>query len=239
MRIISAREFGVPLLAWARNQFAQEVRSDFQRIRRYDGLMAKEHLAALQKQTPQQLEVLSSVLPLGVFWETPVGREKLSELSCEERSAVEKLRADFKIECDQNWDHTLEILRRARLPEIKAQFKLAVKEGNILHAKIGKQRNWHLARAAPGEWGFIAKREWGRVTVSVNLSKFMALIYTVSVSNSAGEHVRSLDHYLMALGIGGGDWDVGSNDGFAEKFLKASEFGFWHAAEYEAILNRL
>jgi hypothetical protein len=48
-----------------------------------------------------------------------------------------------------------------------------------------------------------------------------------------------LSHYLGSLGIGCGDWDVESKDEFVMKFLKAGDFGFWHAAEYEGIIARL
>jgi hypothetical protein len=239
MRNITAQEFGASLLTWARDQFAQEVRSDFQRTKRYDGLRVKEHLAALHKQTPEQLATLSWVLPLEVFWETPDAVERRSLLSHDERQAVEKLRADYNSERDRNSHQNMEMLRRGERRDIQKLFALAVKEGNRLQERFGKEKNWLIARAGPAEWGLIAGRSWGRVAISINLAKNMTLAYDVGISNSLGVNIRFHDHYLMVLGIGAGDWVVDSEDDFSDKFLKACEFAAWHAAEYEALANRL
>lgn len=239
MRMVTAQEFGVPLLAWARDQFTQEVNSDFQRSKQYDGLRVSEHVAVLQKQTPEQLAILSRVLPLGVFWETPDAIKARNQLTIEERQAVEKLRADYKAEHYRNYNQHLEILGREDHPEIKKLFGLAAKEGNGLQEQVGKQWNLVAARAGAGEWGLIGEKSWGRFTVSIHLSRVMTLSYTISIRNGVRETLRFHDHYLGVLGIGGGDWLVESKDEFIEKFFRASEFALWHAGEYEAILNCL
>lgn len=239
MRILRPKEFEIALLDWARNQFAQEVRSGFKRIEQYDGIRAKEHLTVLRKQSPRQLSILSDVLPLEVFWETPDAIQRRKQLANEERQAVEKLRTDYNAERERNFLRNVELLKRGEKREVKELFKLAVKTGNRLHKEVGQQRGWAIARAGPGEWGLIGQQDWGRVTISLNLSRNMNFSYHLGIVNNQSERVRFHDHYLMALGIGAGDWSVDNLDEVQEKFLKASKFAFWHAEEYETIIIHL
>jgi hypothetical protein len=237
MRTVSVQEFDALLLKWARDQFIQELSSDFRRSKQYDGLRAKEQLAVIQNQSPEQLAVLSRVLPLGVFWETPNAIKVRKQLTIEERQPVERLRADYHAEHNRNYNQHMELLRREHHPEIKKLFRSATREGNNLQNKIGKQRNLVVARAGAGEWGFIKEQSWGRVTISINLSRFLTLSYMISIKNNLGETIRFHDHYLGVLGIGGGDWQIDNENEFGIKFIKACEFALWHAGEYEGLIN--
>jgi hypothetical protein len=239
MKTITPQEFTPLLLSWARNQFAQEVRSGFRRVEQYDGLRAQEHLAVLRMQSPTQLAILSNILPLEVFWETPDAIQKRNLLAKEEREAVEKLRNNYNAERDRNFLRNVEFLKRGEKPEFKELFQQAVKIGNRLHNEMGKRHGWAIAQGGPGEWGLFNQKSWGRVTISVNLGKNIDFTYHLGITNNLRERIRFHDHYLMALGIGAGDWSADNLDQIPEKFLKATEFALWHAGEYEAILNQL
>ncbi|HEX3627667.1 MAG TPA: hypothetical protein VH280_19845 [Verrucomicrobiae bacterium] len=240
MQIITIQDFDGPALAWARNQFDQEIQSDFQRTRQFDGSRAKEHLALLRRQSPEQLAILARVLPLGVFWQTPDAHEKRSQLSAEERTAVEKLIADYNSEkygsfqklLQKKWDHR-------RNPEHGKLIKELVKDGRKIHREIGEQKDLELATSGPGEWGLIGRRNWGRFVISINLGGAPSLSYRMGLYNATGDRIRFYDHYLMALGIGAGAWSVRDRSELSEKFLRAVDFATWHANEYEVIINRI
>jgi hypothetical protein len=162
MKIITAQDFDGPRLVWARNQFNQEIQSDFQRTQQFDGSRAKEHLARLRKQSPEQLAILARVLPLGVFWQTPDALERRKLLGVEERAAVGKLIADYKSEMRGSFQERLQKKRdRRRNLEHKKLIKELVKDGRKIHREIGKQKDLEVATAGPGEWGLIGRRNWG------------------------------------------------------------------------------
>jgi hypothetical protein len=92
---------------------------------------------------------------------------------------------------------------------------------------------------APGEWGLIFKRDWGRLTVSLNLSREMTVSYSLSLSDPAFHTIQPRNDFLMALGICAGAWIVESPETFRGKLTQASEFAWWHLNEYEAIATRI
>lgn len=235
---LSSDEFNERIIEWAREQFLQEIHSNFQRTEQYDGPRVKEHLSTLRMQSPQRLVILARVLPLGVFWETPKAINARGQLKSEEQEAVKKLRADYNEERARNWTQNLENLGRGERPDVKEQFAFATREGNRIQNEIAKEWKWRIARAGPGEWGFITDKKWGRITISLNLAKNMSLSYDLGLANSFGQSVRFHDHYLMALGIGAGDWSIERVEEFRGKFLKAAQFALWHAKEYQEIIFR-
>ncbi len=241
MKTVTADEFGKPLLAWARDQFKQEVLSDFQRIQQFDGSRAKMYLDLLRRQSPIQLAILAHVLPLEVLWETPPALERRRKLGVEERAAVEKLWADYKAEHYAHFNSNVQKRRDARhSPEIKQLFRETAKEGSRIHKQIAKEKNLEPATAGPGEWGLIGRRSWGRFVISINLGIVgMSLSYRMAVYNATPDVIRDYDHYLRVLGIGAGNWSVKDKSELNEKFVKAADFALWHANEYDVLINSI
>src|SRR6266571_4024507 len=106
--IVNAEQFESHLLCWAKTSFAEEVRSEFRRAQKFDAPRTREQLSVVRSQPREALEILARVLPLGVLWGTPAALERCTELSLEERAAVETLKAEYGKLHPTHWAANLE-----------------------------------------------------------------------------------------------------------------------------------
>ncbi len=226
-------------LEWARAAFAEELRTDFHRAEAFDSPVSKEALRVLRRQSAQNLQVLANVLPLKVSWETPDAIERRRRLPNEAMKAVETFRADLEREHHEHFCEKLEPLWRANERSVKRSFQASVAIGNRLIMEIGDRWRCGVDGGAPGEWGLIFKRDWGRLTVSMNLSRSMDVRYTIALSDHTFRTIRPWEDYLTTLGIGAGAWVVESQEAFPDKLWRASDFAWWHLNEYEKIIRKI
>src|SRR4051794_21084781 len=95
MSFVTDQNLNDLILKWARDQFAYELRSDFQRARNFDSFLSQRQLDVLLDRPKVQLETLAHVLPLNVLNNSPTQNERRSLLPAKEKEAVEKLRMDY------------------------------------------------------------------------------------------------------------------------------------------------
>lgn len=239
MNILTKEAFDAAVVEWAKQEFFKEIKSDFERARKFDSLRSKLQLSVIRRQSPERLRLLSQLLPSQVYWQSPDADRRREKLSGEQRSLIHDVMEDYnKVHRERN-DELLQDLYRADEAEIKEQFMIANQAGKAIVTSIALNHKYRAARAGSGEWGLIAERAWGRITVSLNLERTMHLTYRVHIRNSQGDEVRSLDNYLYVLGFGVGGWKVDSADSISDKLMKAWDFASWHVGEYEAIIARL
>jgi hypothetical protein len=236
---VSVKRFGELRLAWARAQFAQELRTDFQRARMFDSPLTVEVLSALLRQPREKLRILAEVLPLDVFSEAPPMLERRSRLPDEARTAVEAFRSDYdRVYQEHLYDH-VKFISRSDDQEVQRDFRAAARTGNRMVMEIADRWKCGVDGGAPGEWGLIFKRDWGRLTVSLSLSRQMTVAYSVTFFDPAFNRVRLHDDFLIALGICAGSWIVEGLENFPAKFSQASDFARWHLYEYERIIEKI
>jgi len=227
-------------LEWARSEFAQELRTDFQRSRKFDSPLTAEVVSVLRRQPPESLKVLAEVLPLDVFTEAPDTLERRSRLADRARRAVERFRSEYDREVGAHFDEGVRFLARRHDKRVQRDFRAAVRTGNGMVMEIADRWKSGVDGGAPGEWGLIFKRDWGRLTVSLNLSRQMTVSYSISLSNPSFSTIgRWHDDFLIALGICGSASIVESPEKFPEKLSQLSDFAWWHLNEYEKIISKI
>ncbi len=240
MSHVSAEGFAELRLEWARAQFAQELQSDFQRSRKFDSPWSKELLLVLRRQSREDLQILAEVLPLNVFTEAPDTLERRSRLPDKAREAVERFRVDYDREYQEHFYEHVKFIGRRDDKQVQRDFRAAARTGNGMVMEIADRWKCGVDGGAPGEWGLIFKRDWGRLTVSLNLSRQMTTSYWISLCDPTfGTIGRWHDDFLKALGVGAGDWIVEGPETFLTKLSMASDFAWWHLNEYEKIIRKI
>lgn len=196
-------------------------------------------MSVLLRRSPEELRLLSRVLPMQVSWRIPDAERRRQSLSIEERVLVEELIADYDKELRRHNDELIKEISRRHRPDVQEQFVIANQTGKAIINSIALDWKYKAVRGGPGEWGLIADRKWGRITISLNLSRTMHFGYHVTIVNERRDSIRNGDDYLVVLGVVGGSWEVKCAHSFSEKIMKVWDFAAWHVGEYEAIIGRI
>jgi hypothetical protein len=221
-------EFNRLVIEWARAQFAEELRTHFQRMQLFDAPRTMELVNVMRSQPAENVEILAQVLPLGVFWEIPEAQQQRIRLPLVARRAVERLRSDYDMVYKKHWGQHVQRIALGNDVRVQREFRLAVRDVNALIRKLGARWNFRAEAAGQGEWGLIREKEWGRSTISLNLDRTLTVFYRISIRDNELRAIRFSDDYLSVLGLGSVGWTVENAGECIGKFIKAGEFALWH-----------
>jgi len=240
MNQISGERFKERRLEWARSQFAQELQTDFRRAARFDHPYTEELISVLRRQPTSSLKLLAQVLPLLVFDEAPDSLDRRDRLPTAARKAVEQYRSDYDREFREHFYERVDFLRRSDDKRIQREFRAAAKAGNKLVMAVADRWKCGVDGGAAGEWGLIFIQDWGRVAVSLNLSRQMTMSYSISISDLTFQKSFCFhDDSLRVLGICAGAWVVESAEAFPQKLSQAADLAWWHLNEYQQIIGEI
>lgn len=235
-----AQEFNARLFEWAKTCFLEEAATGFRRAQKFDALRSQRYLAVLRQRPETDLEILARVLPKQVLFDSPRDVARRNALPPNEKAPVERLHSDLKTDQQEHSSAYIMELAGRHHSEVKREFNVASQIGSELVGEIAKEQECEAVRAARGEWGLIFVRHDVRYCVSVNLTRYMLIDYSLSLSNCNSSYsVRFHDNYLGVLGIGGGEWFVRNAQHFPEQLRKAVDFALWHREEYEKMAENV
>ena len=214
------RDFDKRVIQWAKQRFASEIMTDFERMQSFDFPPTRRLLSILRNRSRVDLELLAQTLPLQVLNANESASRQM--LTPKQIALVNNLRADLDEDYRKNFSEDLKGINRRHKKGVKSEFNLANREGIRVIKEIAAKWECGCSYGARGEWALVIKADEIHITLSFKLSRWMELQYGVSIAEALSPiPIRSRAQYLGDLGLGGGSWQVQKSTELAGKLLNA------------------
>jgi hypothetical protein len=220
-------------LNWAIAAFRFEISTSFARAQTFDSSLSRRVVSIIQNKPVEQLDVLASILPLGVLYDV----RQRNQLPSFEKRLVEELLTERDSDYLISTRKEIESGHRLTADERLALFRKSKPHCNRVAKRFAKESGFNL-QICGKDFGFLADRKWGKIVLAMALTKTPEVTYSISLLDHSHRPIRQYDSYLAALGISDSYWKVEDAEQAAEKFSKAWEFARWHVEEYEKIMDR-
>jgi len=224
------------VMAWARNEFANEVQHDLSRAKSFDGMVSQILVEALERFSVEELKVLAEVLPLKVASTGPRATARRNQLPSDQRQLVERLQeVSFKVSSER-WKERSEYIHKMNSEDMIDEAKSVANRAASIIKQIASDWGFACRKVERALWRLTAQKNWGELSVQFDLGSTMEFQYFIFALDKGGQRLRWHDHYLGVLGIGPSAWRIKSADECCDQILARSEFIRWHLNEYDRIL---